>query len=60
MLFRSVSEEHDSDTDGHALAVSDLIGENTAEERHEIYSGKEDRIDLSCRCYGLVDYYYGK
>ena len=37
-----ISCKHDTDTDGYALSVSDLISENTSEERHEVNSCEEN------------------
>ena len=43
-----VAEEHDHDTERDHLAVSELIGEDTADERHEIDTGQEEAVELAC------------
>ncbi len=43
-----VAQEHDHDTQRDHLAVSELIGKDTADERHEIDPGKEKAVELAC------------
>ena len=47
-----VSEEHNRDTDGNHLTITKLIGQDTTEERHEIYKTEESTVN--CTCYTCV------
>ena len=42
-----VAEKHYGNTDGDTFAVTDFVGEDSSEERHEIHTRKEDGIYLT-------------
>ena len=42
-----VTGEHDTDTRHDALAVADLVGQDTAYDRHEINQGQENGVHLA-------------
>ena len=37
-----ISEEHHSNSDGYASSVSDLVGEHSSEQRHEVHARQEN------------------
>ena len=45
-----VAGEHYADTQGYAFTIAKFVGQDTAEEGHEVNAGKEDRVDLGCLC----------
>ena len=47
-----VTGEHDADTGDDTLAVTNLVGQDTAHDGHEVHEGQEDGVDLAG--YGLV------
>ena len=45
-----VAQEHDADTCDYAFSETDLVSEDTADDRHEIDRCKENRINLAGHC----------
>lgn len=45
-----IAREHNDDTGNNHLAVAELVGEDTSDERHEIYCRQEASVDIGGHC----------